>query len=84
MKADPHRDPVGNAAVFGKVLHDLRHGVLIAAFTGEQQAPRAKIVHQRDVVMAAPRRGLVDADGRDGSEILLGPRGLHGDAQSTE
>ena len=59
--------------MFGKVFHEFCHRVLIAPVAGEQQAPLPKIVHQRDVGMAPPGRSLVDAQGRDRAEILLGP-----------
>jgi hypothetical protein len=48
--------------VCGKVIGKSSDGVCILALCGEQHAGLVDIDKQRDVVVAAPRGGLVDGD----------------------
>ena len=58
-------DGLGRAAMGCEVIGERGDGGGVAAFGGEQHAGLVDIDEQRDVVVAAPRGGLVDGDPRD-------------------
>ena len=67
-------DVLGTSPVRFEVVGELLHHRGLAPFTGEHQAPGIQIVEQADVIVPAPRCGLVQTDGGDVGEVLLGAR----------
>ncbi len=67
-------DVLRAAAVGLEVVGELRDHLGLAPLGGEQQPRFLEIVKEADVLMPAPRGGLVQADGGDAGEVLLRAR----------
>ena len=57
-----------------EVRGEVQHCLVVSAFGGEQQPLCIQVVHDGDVVLAAARAGLVDADDLHTFEALQGTR----------
>ena len=70
-------DGIGVAAVRGQIFGEGRHGLGVLALGGEQHPGLVDVDEQRDVVVAAPRGGLVDGDLGDARGVGPRPRLVH-------
>ena len=64
------RDSARIAAMGAEVFGEGFDGVRVAALAGKEQSARIEIMEQGDVIVSAPRCGLVDPDSRHVAEVL--------------
>ena len=67
-------DVLGTTPMRFEVVGELRHHLGLAPFTAKQQAPGLQIVKQTDVGVPPAGRRLIQTDGGDAGEVLLGAR----------